>query len=185
MRSSKEGTLYLLHDPLLLRTTNFKGRLSKYHDKELRHCRLENGEPLPKLGKLLRLLSRSGVKHIFLEYKERGREKDILSMISRYGLKRRTIITQFNHRSLHSFRLLDRTVKLYYERDILRMKHLRVAKSLGCVAVGTRLITTRRSIVAKAHRLSMKVFLFPIKKQSHLKKALSLGVDGVFANRIF
>ena len=46
VRRSKDNKIYVIHDSKLDRTTNMKGRLDERTSKELKFCKLKDGEPL-------------------------------------------------------------------------------------------------------------------------------------------
>lgn len=54
LRASRDGEVYVLHDPTLDRTTRQRGPIAERPGDELRHVRLLNGEPLPRFEDMYR-----------------------------------------------------------------------------------------------------------------------------------
>lgn len=142
---SKDGVPVIIHDETLDRTTNGQGFVkdftfdelkafrtksvgqvkelkkdveSNYTLEEIEHFNNNNdGEEIPALEELLKLVAESDLKLLNLELKNsiveyEGMEEKVLDMILKYGLMDRVIISTFNHLSLVKVRKLDSEIKL-------------------------------------------------------------------------
>lgn len=141
---SKDGVPVIIHDETLDRTTNGQGFVkdftfdelkvfrtksvgqvkelkkdveSNYTLEEIEHFKNNDGEEIPALEELLKLVAESDLKLLNLELKNsiveyEGMEEKVLDMISKYGLMDRVIISTFNHLSLVKVRKLDSEIKL-------------------------------------------------------------------------
>lgn len=141
---SKDGVPVIIHDETLNRTTNGQGLVkdftfdelkvfrtksvgqvkelkkdveSNYTLEEIEHFKNNDGEKIPALEELLKLVAESDLKLLNLELKNsiveyEGMEEKVLDMISKYDLKDRVIISTFNHLSLVKVRKLDSEIKL-------------------------------------------------------------------------
>lgn len=141
---SKDGVPVIIHDETLNRTTNGQGLVkdftfdelkvfrtksvgqvkelkkdveSNYTLEEIEHFKNNDGEEIPALEELLKLVAESDLKLLNLELKNsiveyEGMEEKVLDMISKYDLKDRVIISTFNHLSLVKVRKLDSEIKL-------------------------------------------------------------------------
>jgi glycerophosphoryl diester phosphodiesterase len=54
LRVSRDGEIFVFHDPTLARTTGQRGRVDGLTADELRQVRLPNGEPLPRFDEMYR-----------------------------------------------------------------------------------------------------------------------------------
>lgn len=54
LRASRDGNVFVLHDPTLDRTTDGRGPIVEHTAGELRGVRLHNGEPLPRFEEMYR-----------------------------------------------------------------------------------------------------------------------------------
>jgi len=141
---SKDGVPVIIHDETLDRTTNGQGFVkdftfdelkvfrtksvgqvkelkkdveSNYTLEEIEHFKNNDGEEIPALEELLKLVAESDLKLLNLELKNsiveyEGMEEKVLDMILKYGLMDRVIISTFNHLSLVKVRKLDSEIKL-------------------------------------------------------------------------
>ena len=141
---SKDGVPVIIHDETLDRTTNGHGFVKDFTLKELKEFRTKSvgkvkalkkdlkenyskeevqylisnqGEEIPKLEELLKLVSSSDLKVLNLELKNsiveyEGLEEKVLEMIEKYNLKDRVIISTFNHLSLIKLRKFDKHIVL-------------------------------------------------------------------------
>ena len=75
VRLTKDRVPVLMHDETINRTTRGSGKVSDYTYRQLRKVRLNNGQRIPKLAKLLRLLQRTGTWG-FIEYKGADRARN-------------------------------------------------------------------------------------------------------------
>lgn len=183
VRASRDKKFFLLHDPLLFRTTSSWGRISRKHSAELRYCRLANGERLPSLESVL-----GGIRgysgYVFLEIKSSGLEERLVRLIRKYHFKN-MVITAFSMHSMKRYRELMPKVKLHYDSHFLTKSDIRKAKAIGAFSVGSPAWSLRESIVKEAKRNKLLVMPFKISSYRLLKKAKRLHVDGIFADNYY
>lgn len=68
VRPSADGTLYLMHDRTVDRTTNGTGPIGKMTDKQVQRLRLDDGERVPTLAEVYAMAKPSSV-HVLTEMK--------------------------------------------------------------------------------------------------------------------
>lgn len=183
VRVSKDHKFFLLHDPLLFRTTTWWGRISRKHSKELKYCRLANGERLPSLESVLDCL-REYSGYVFIEMKSAGQEERLVRLIKKHHIKK-LVITAFSMGSMKRFRELMPEIRLHYDSHFLTKSALRRAKELGVFSIGSPMWCMRKSIVREAKRNKILVMPFKISSQRLLKRAKILHVDGIFADNYY
>lgn len=109
---SKDGIPVIIHDETLDRTTNGSGWVKDYTLVQLKEFFTPMGEKIPTLEELLSLVSKSDIKVLNLELKNsiieyKGLEEKVLSLIEKYKIKSKVIISSFNHMSLIKIRNIE------------------------------------------------------------------------------
>jgi glycerophosphoryl diester phosphodiesterase len=109
---SRDGALFVIHDPYLDRTSDRTGFIQELDANAIREARLgETEERVPYLNEVLDVLGPSGAE-LHLEFKTDGTgtpypglEKEVIAEIDRRGLADRTIYTCFAPAVLKQVRL--------------------------------------------------------------------------------
>lgn len=89
VRRAADGTLLVIHDPTLDRTTNASGRITDYTRAELADVRLSNRAPIPELGDVLRRFE--GVE-ITVDVKEAEAAPDVVALVRALDRVEHTIL---------------------------------------------------------------------------------------------
>lgn len=115
---TKDRIPVIMHDERIDRTTNGYGFIKDYTFRELRQYRLKNGEMIPSLNEVLKLVSKFNIK-LNLELKtDRFQykliEKIILDYVNRYKLNGKIIYSSFNIQSLINLARLDNELDLNF-----------------------------------------------------------------------
>jgi len=86
IRKTKDNKLVVIHDADVKRTTNKKGLVSELTLREIKDLDADSGEKIPTLKETLDFLDKK-VK-VFVELKETGIEKEVLSIVQEKGLEK-------------------------------------------------------------------------------------------------
>lgn len=205
VQRTKDGALVLLHDTTLARTTNvrqvFPGRapwlVSDFTADEIgrldagsRHSPQFAGERIPTLEQLVEVLrpSRAG---LLLELKavalHPGLARDVataLRAIPGYVdsavASGRLVVQSFDHDAMREHKALEPTVPVGALGTPSRAE-------LGALATWVDQVnpvhwSVRRSYVETVHRHGMKCLVWTVNRPEHMRRAISLGVDGVITN---
>lgn len=177
-----DGKLVVNHD------REFKGHdMEASTFAELTAVRLDNGECLPSLQAYLKKAQRYPDLKLVLELKahrtperETQAVKQILKMIKRYGLEKRTEYISFSLHAVKTFvRLSDAPV--YYLNGELTPQEL---KDLGCAGLDYAMNKIRKhpEWIDEAHRLGLKVNVWTVNQQEDLEWLIDKGVDFITTN---
>lgn len=176
VRKSRDGKLYLLHDARLGRTTSMSGYISRKTSEELKECRLRNGERLPLLEDLLKIFPKG--KIAMLEIKVNGIERQVLRLLQKYGLKKKTIICSFKSDILRKVRRLDKGIRLDLERPVFFSPQARLALRLGCTTIGFKRIFLRKRQVDLLHMNGVLLVPYAIESKMQRMRLIRKGADG-------
>ena len=211
---SKDGVPVIIHDETLNRTTNGQGLVkdftfdelkvfrtksvgqvkelkkdveSNYTLEEIEHFKNNDGEEIPALEELLKLVAESDLKLLNLELKNsiveyEGMEEKVLDMISKYDLKDRVIISTFNHLSLFKVRKLDSEIKL---GALTETTLANVPRYLNDIQVQCY-HPYFPSILNEEYMKSGGIMVNPytINTKDHMLKVIKAGVDCIITNEV-
>ena len=101
IRESKDGTLYLMHDPTVDRTSSGKGKLEDLSDKELNTLRLRKkdgnitAEHIPTFDEVLTFIRNRNI-NLMLDIKAPIHEK-VLEQVKKHKLEHRMLVLTFQN----------------------------------------------------------------------------------------
>lgn len=108
---SKDGVPVIMHDERIDRTTSGHGWLHDYSLKQLRQMHLANGEPIPELAELFKVLQDKDLR-INLEFKTSivhypHIEETVLKLARHYHFKHPIIYSSFDYVTLKNCQAID------------------------------------------------------------------------------
>ncbi|MBN8203735.1 MULTISPECIES: glycerophosphodiester phosphodiesterase [Bacillaceae] len=146
VQMAKDGTLVIIHDEKVDRTTGGTGYIKDMIFEEILQldvwfADVNAGETIPDLEKFLKwavmegneLLINIELKNDLIEYP--GMEEKVIDLILKYGLEKRVIISSFNAESLKRVRNLHATLQTGYLIEGIPENILEIAKSIGANSI--------------------------------------------------
>ena len=180
VRRTKDGSLVVIHDAKVDRTTNGEGLVNEFTLEEIKQFFTEKGEKIPTLEEVLDFLDKK-VK-VLIELKETGIEKKVLSLIHQKELEKNVIIVSFLEEALRKVRELEDEV----ETGLIYVRHknpIKVALELRVKYLLPLYRFTHTANVQKAHENGLKVIVWTINKQEEVSEYVKKGVDGIASDR--
>lgn len=200
---SADGTVVVLHDPTLERTTTGAGAVRDTTAADLARLRLRSGdgrvteEPVPTLAQLLDLLRPARVE-LLLEIKvdERrqrypGIEEKVLALVRERALAGRVLIMAFERETIARVRALDpamRTVLLIGRGQVERERvwpaeSVKWAVGLGATAVGFNHRLIDADVVAACRKAGVRLAAWTVNEEADIRRVIDLGADIVISDR--
>lgn len=190
---SKDGSLILIHDEYLNRTTNGTGLVKDYTLSELKRldagsfknnifsqCTIPTAEELILLVKDKDIMLNIEIKSGMIMYE--GIEQKLIDLIYKNNIQDKVIISSFNHYSLVKCKEISKEIKI----GLLYMEGLyhpeKYASYVGADALHPFYPALNKDIVEDAHKSGLKVNPFTIDDENIMKYMLQLGVDGIITN---
>lgn len=214
---SKDGLPVIIHDETLDRTTNGRGFVkdftfaeletlrtksvgrvkqlkkdikSNYTLEEIEHFNSNNGEKIPSLEELLKLVASSDLKLLNLELKNsiveyEGMEEKVLELVSKYNLMDRVIFSTFNHLSLVKLRNLHSEIKLgaLTETTLANVPLYLKGIKVQCYHPYFPSILNKEYL-SEIKNEGIMVNPYTINTEEDMLKVLKLGVDSIITNEI-
>ena len=188
-----DGTVVVIHDETVERTTNGTGPVVGFGLSELRGLDASAGfesyagVQIPTLADTLALLAPTGLTlNIELKNSEEdypGLEEQVLAAIAAHDLADRVVLSTFNHYSLKKLQDLGAPSQLGMLYTDPLYKPWRYAAKLGVGAIHppARFVLSR-GWVRKAHEAGLAVRPWVVNSERQLARMFKWGVDAVFTD---
>jgi glycerophosphoryl diester phosphodiesterase len=180
-----DGTLVVIHDKKVNRTTNGKGYVSKKTLQELKNLNAGKGEQIPTLQEVLDCAERKVQVNIELKGKDTAlpASQIIKSYVKNKGWKYSDfLVSSVNYNELRTFREFLPQVRLGLVILGIFIHPDRYVNELHAYSVHPYVKFVRRSLVEKLHKKGLKVFVYTVNSTKDIEKMKSLGVDGIFSD---
>jgi glycerophosphoryl diester phosphodiesterase len=197
----RDGTLVAIHDPDVDRTTNGTGRIAELALAELKTLDAGNwfnqaypekarpeyaGLTVPSVQEVMDLIkpSRAG---LYIEIKDPGRyppglEAELLALIHRNGLEKRTRILSFSKSSIGKVKTMDPSIPtaLLVSRRCKNPVQDALRIPADELAIRHALANSRMVYAAHANGLSLSVWT--VDHEKDMKRMLHIGADRIITN---
>ncbi|MFL0195409.1 glycerophosphodiester phosphodiesterase [Clostridium sp. WILCCON 0269] len=195
--SSSDGTLYLLHDGMLDRTTNGHGLITTKSSHQIDRLIVNKGANissypdlrLPRFKDALVECRKDNLIPVFdIKYlSEENRDLNtFLKIIYKYGDEKKLLVHAFNYKYLEYLRSKDKQIILMPMVDPQSIIYgYNYIKSFGFTGVDSNIDYLNKKIVQQAHRDGLKVFCWTVDTPLELNKALNLGVDFIYSDTFY
>lgn len=194
-RSSADGTLYVLHDATLDRTTDAKAVLKreKIKIREIPDATIEKldagqwfdakfaGEPLPTLAEALDVIQASSLT--LLEHKD-GSAEDYLRLLRQKRLVGKLVVQSFDWEFLRHMHELEprQVLGALGDKELTDERLARIAAA-GARIVGWKHTDLTGSLVCDLHARGYKVWAWTADEPADWQRLLGYGIDGIITDR--
>jgi glycerophosphoryl diester phosphodiesterase len=199
VHQAADGTVVVIHDPTLDRTTNGTGPVAAHTSAELRALRLRDTsgaltqEWVPTLAEVLALAAPVGVA-LLVEIKTpryEGLEQRILGELAAAGVSERSMLMAFNPAVVAEVRaraprqgtvlLVDRH---HVEKARVRpVEAVRWAVTAGVTYLGLHHTLCDTAVVEAAHTAGIGIGVFTVNDEADMRRLAGLGVDVIITDR--
>ena len=180
VQRTADGSLVLLHDARVDRTTNGKGPVAQMNLQEVRGLDAGRGQKMPTLEEAL--TTAHGRIGLILELKAEGLAYDICAIVRASGFAGPVIYASFLHEELQHVRRADPDSKTLVLFKRLPKYPAAEAIRLQATHVGLRFDTATLPLVKAIHKAHLTVFVYTVNKPADIAKMRTLGVDGIVSN---
>ena len=171
VRLSKDGTLVVIHDETVDRTTDGSGKVEEMALEDIRLLDAGSGERVPTLAEAARLAEELSLG-IVVEMKDEGLEDLVVGELS----GRRAIVTSFRHESVREIKDLA-DLKTGIIISSLPINPVDLAVAAGADSIFPRI--TSPNLFKKAHRAGIEVYPWTINDPDQVRWLNRLGADGI------
>ena len=193
---SKDGTLVIMHDSMVDRTSNGKGYIKDYTYRELLDLDIGSwkspefaGQHIWTLSQLLDFCLETGLL-LDLELKNyevfyEGLEERVIREITARHMEKQVIVSSFNHISMQKFKLLNPDIEtgLLYDKPWLDMEDYITHSNADNMHPRHMLMQYQPELVKVYHDHGMKVIVWAADEPEDIRDMLRLGADAIISNR--
>jgi glycerophosphoryl diester phosphodiesterase len=179
VQRTADGSLILLHDERVDRTTGGKGLLAEMELEDIRKLDA-GGQKIPTLEEALH--AARGRIGLILELKAEGLAYDICGIVRASGFPGEIIYASFLHDELQHVRRADPDARTLVLFKRLPKDPVAEAIRLQATHVGLRFDTATLPLVKALHKARLTVFVYTVNKPADIAKMRSLGVDGIVSD---
>lgn len=185
VRLHPEGTLLLLHDARVDRTTNGRGRLDGLSLAALRRLDAGDGEVIPTLEEALeRVGLRAGVN---IELKSFGATGAAVAAVLARCLARgwpasHFLVSSFHLPALAAFKRMAPAIPVAALLGGVPLDLAACAAAAGAVAIHMDAEFADPAMVEDAHRRGLKIRAFTVNEPEDMRDLRAMGFDGVFTD---
>lgn len=195
VRITADRVPVLLHDEELARTTGAAGAVGEWRLADLKRLDAGSwfspafaGEKIPTLREALKLAK--GEIRLVMDIKQPGIEAEVLRSIRRSGIAPEDLaIFSDDEATARAYKTAEPRlpvvwlVKSPVDQDTDRRTIVRRAKNLGADAIGLPQENVNASIIRRAHRAGLGVFVWTVNDPDRMRQLVRMKVDGIITDR--
>lgn len=188
-----DGELVLIHDEAVDRTTDGSGYVKDYayaalsmldagswFSSDFRNERIPKAEELIILAKKYNILINFEIKNSVVNYP--GIEDKLVSLISKYDMTDKIILSSFNHYSMVYCKNKYPNIKTALLYSDILYKPSSYCNFVGADAIHPYFKNIDKEIINEAHNKGLLVNVYTVNETSDIKRLLDWGVDGIITN---
>ena len=176
-----EGTLVVIHDETVDRTTNGSGPVAAKSLAELRGLDAGEGETIPTLQEVF-----DAIPHeigINIELKGPGTGAAVLRFMEQTTDDRAVLVSSFHHEELREIRRHNTVLPLAPLFSRMSRTLFAVAEELDSWSVNVSRQIASRELIDDAHDLGYRVLVYTVNDAHESERLKEWGVDGIFTDR--
>lgn len=181
IRKTKEGTLVVIHDEKVNRTTNGRGFVKSYTFDQIRKLDAGKGEKIPSPEEVIELTE--GKCGLVIELKEEGLEEKLIGLIKERKIEEKVIVISAYPPFLQTIKTLHPKLQAGIITKKIPSDYLRIAKNLNVEYAFIRKDKLKKEYVDNLHNIGLKVGAWTVDNKRYLKKMLEIGVDAIASNK--
>lgn len=181
----KDGSLVVIHDLKVDRTTNGTGYVIDKTLEEIKMLDAGSGEKIPTLQETLNSINkRVGVN---IELKGENTAALVAEVLKEYVENKGWsyedfLVSSFNHPELQIFKRLMPEIKIGALTSIIPLDYAKYAEPLQAFAIHPAIDFVNKAFVDDAHQRGFKVYVYTVNEADDYAHMKQIGVDGVFTN---
>jgi len=179
VQRTADGSLILLHDERVDRTTDGQGLLADMELEDIRKLDA-GGQKIPTLEEALH--AARGRIGLILELKAEGLAYDICGIVRASGFAGQIIYASFLHDELQHVRRADPDAKTLVLFKRLPKNPAAEATRLQATHVGLRFDTATKPILIALHKARLAVFVYTVNKPADITRMRAMVVDGIVSD---
>ncbi|MCC6627366.1 MAG: glycerophosphodiester phosphodiesterase [Chloroflexi bacterium] len=180
VQPATDGTLVIMHDDTVDRTTSGQGRVADLSYTALAALDAGAGERVPTLEEALRLAR--GRLLVDIEIKDPGIEPAVAALVGELGMADEVVISSFYPASLAAMRAAAPHLRRWLLSPGWSATTLATALDLGAAGVAPRHPAVDAALVATAREHGLAVVTWTANADGDLRRLLALDLDAIITD---
>jgi glycerophosphoryl diester phosphodiesterase len=181
IRKSRDNVLYVMHDKLTFRTADRNIDIEHASSDEIAGVKLRNGEPIPSLTDVIKIVS--GKAGLNLELKSDGAGLLTAEYLASSDYKGYVLISSFKEEEVRAFRRAMPALPVSLIFDVFTARDVPAYGEKGYAIVSLRKTTATRKLINACHERGIQAYVWTVDDEKEMRKFISWGVDGIYSNR--
>jgi len=181
IRRSRDNVLYIMHDKTTARTAGNDIDIERSLSGEIEKVRLKNGEPVPTLTDVIKVIA--GKSGLNLELKSDGAGLPTAEFLASSDYKGYVLVSSFNEDEVLSVRRMMPRLPVSLIFDVFAANDAPSYKERGYNIISLRKTTANERLIASCHEQGIQVYVWTVDEEDEMKKFISRGVDGIYSNK--
>jgi glycerophosphoryl diester phosphodiesterase len=181
IRMNRDGGLYVMHDETTGRTAGRNIDIERSTSEELSRLRLKNGEPVPALSDVLKLVA--GGCGLNLEIKSAGAGEAVARELLSSGYQGYVLASSFKEDEVLAARRVMPALPTSVIFDFFPLRDVGPYQARGYTLISLRKKAATRELIAACHDSAIKVYVWTVDAEEEMKTFVDWGVDGIYTNK--
>jgi glycerophosphoryl diester phosphodiesterase len=181
IRKSADDVLYVMHDKETGRTCHGNVNIEQATSAEIAKIRLRNGEPIPTLDDVFKLVA--GKAGLNVEIKSEGAGAAFAKHFFLYRYSGYVLVSSFKEPEVQAARAVTPDLPASLIFDEFTTRDVPAYKAKGYELISLRKRTLTRKLVNACHEQGIKVYVWTVDAEEEMNKLVSWGVDGIYSNK--
>ncbi len=189
VQETADGTIVLMHDDSLQRTTNLAAPIWEKSYEDLQALEAGawfsdefKGEPIPTLKSIIGAVR--GKMKLNIELKMSGHEKQltekVVAMVEEEDFIKECILTSFDFSAVKKIRQLNNKIKAGFIFSEIPEDEDVFTANVDLLSVNKKIVT--KEFVQQAHANNKEVHVWTVNDPDDMRRLIALGVDNIITN---
>jgi glycerophosphoryl diester phosphodiesterase len=181
IRKSRDNVLYVMHDKDTGRTADENIDIEQTTSDEIARVKLKNGESIPVLMDILKLVS--GTAGLNIEIKSDGAGGLCAGHLLGAGYRGPLLISSFKEREVLDARRVMPGLVTSEIFDSFTIKDVNGYRAKGYGVVSLKKKIVNEELIKGCHERKIKVYVWTVDEEEEILQFITWGVDGIYSNR--
>lgn len=181
IRKSRDNALYVMHDRFTDRTADMDVDIERTGSDEIDAIRLKNGEPIPTLADVIKIVA--GSVGVNLEIKSDGAGILAAQYLLSSGYDGYVLLSSFKEDEVIAARRAMPSLPTSMIYDVFAVRDVPAYRERGYKIISLRKKAVNEQLVDAFRKQGVQVYVWTVDEEDEMRKYISMGVDGIYSNR--
>jgi len=188
LHKTLDGEIVIIHDNDTYNITGKQGLIEELTLKEIQELDAGEGEKIPTITELINLTK--GKINLQPEIKASGLINDLIQILTKNNLIKKTIISSFDITQLIKIKEIEPRLKIGYlipselTRPRILNRYIQKAIRNEFYAIHPHFTAVSKEFVDNAHENNLKINAWTVNEEDEIIRLKALGVDGIITDNI-